>query len=260
MSDIQLEEPTWIQPDWPAPAGVRAAVTTRWGGVSAAPYDQLNLSLGVGDRDAAVLANRRRLLGSLALTGEPQWLTQVHGTQLVVAQRDGRTRTADGCYTRESGLACAVLSADCLPVLICNPAASQVAAVHAGWRGLSAGILARALGCFGEPPEQLLVYLGPALSQSRFEVGVEVLEAFFQQAHTATHAEKVAQAFQPSARPLHFCADLYALARAELQALGVSQIHGGGFCTYAEPERFYSYRRDGITGRMASLIWINAGR
>jgi len=256
MSGNQPMQLDWIKPDWPAPAAVGAAITTRLGGVSAVPYDQLNLSLGVGDREAAVMENRRRLLEALELTSEPQWLTQVHGTQVVNAQRNGRTRTADACYTREPGLACAVLTADCLPVLICNRSASQVAAVHAGWRGLSAGILTRALGCFDESPEALLVYLGPALSQPRFEVGVEVLEAFFEQARTSAQADRLAEAFQPSARPLHFCADLYALARAQLQALGVCEIHGGGFCTYDEPERFYSYRRDGVTGRMASLIWL----
>jgi len=256
MSENQPMQLDWLKPNWPAPAAVGAAITTRLGGVSAAPYEQLNLSLGVGDRESTVLANRRRLLEVLELSAEPQWLTQVHGTQAVVAKRDGQTRTADACYTRERGLACAVLTADCLPVLICNRSASQVAAVHAGWRGLAGGILARALACFDESPGQLLVYLGPALSQPRFEVGVEVLEAFFQQARTATHADQMAEAFRPSARPLHFCADLYALARAELQALSACEIHGGGFCTYDEPERFYSYRRDRVTGRMASLIWI----
>ena len=256
MPENQLKDPDWIQPEWPAPPGVGATITTRMGGVSTAPYDRLNLSLGVGDREETVRINRARLRDALQLPCEPQWLTQVHGTQVVVAQRVSQTRTADACYTRERGLACAVLTADCLPVLICNRSAGQVAAVHAGWRGLAGGILARALACFEESPEQLLVYLGPALSQPRFEVGVEVLEAFFQQARTATHADQMAEAFRPSARPLHFCADLYALARADLQALGVCEIHGGGFCTYDEPERFYSYRRDGVTGRMASLIWI----
>ncbi|WP_286804137.1 MULTISPECIES: peptidoglycan editing factor PgeF [unclassified Marinimicrobium] len=252
MSELEL-----IRPDWPAPERVRAAITTRQGGVSEGPYAQFNLALHVGDDASAVQRNRALLQAELGLERGPQWLEQIHGTAVVEAQDDGRVLTADGCHTKQPGLACAVLTADCLPVLLCNQQGTRVAAVHAGWRGLAQGVLAAAVARFSEPSAQLLAYLGPALSQPHFEVGVEVLEAFFEQARNEAHNEAIAQAFQPGQKPMHFQGDLYVLARAELEALGVTAVYGGDFCTYRDRERFYSYRRDRDTGRMASLIWIN---
>lgn len=252
MNKLQL-----LTPAWPAPARVHACITMRAGGSSHGHYASNNLALHVGDDPALVAANRSALVQLLDLKRNPQWLEQVHGKKIVQARADGLVRTADGCYTAEAGLACVIMTADCLPILICNRAGTQVAAVHAGWRGLAKGVVANALQCFAVPARELLAYLGPAISQSHFEVGVEVLEAFFKTARSARHSEQIASAFKPGRRPLHFHADIYALARAELQSLGVEEIYGGDFCTYADSERFYSYRRDKETGRMASLIWLD---
>lgn len=255
MDKTALLAPALITPDWPAPAKVRACITTRVGGVSQGSFVSNNLALHVGDDAQRVEANRQQLREQLALVQRPQWLEQIHGIKVARAQDDGLVRTADACYTAETGLACVVMTADCLPILLCDSAGTQVAAVHAGWRGLAKGIIARAVEQFAKP-DSLMAYLGPAISQPHFEVGIEVLEAFFESARNAHHSEQVAAAFKPGQRPLHFFGDIYALARAELEALGVTAIYGGNFCTYAEPERFYSFRRDNVTGRMASLIWL----
>lgn len=245
-----------IIPEWPAPLSVRSCITTRLGGHSAVPYAGNNLGLHVGDAISNVLHNRRDLCESLSLTKAPQWLSQIHGVKVINAQSDERVRTADGSYSDIVGQACAVMTADCLPILLCDLSGTQVAAIHCGWRSLAKGITARAIDKFNGPAKHIMAYLGPAISQVHFEVGIDVLDAFFKSARSIEHTENIATAFIPSARPLHFYADIYALARAELQALGVNHIYGGGLCTYAEPERFYSYRRDGVTGRMASLIWL----
>lgn len=247
---------TNITPQWPAPANVRACITTRTGGLSAAPYASNNFGLHVGDNPAAVQRNRAALCESLGLQQAPQWLEQVHGVKVVVAQGDGLVRTADGSYSRTPGQACLVMTADCLPILLCDKAGTQVAALHCGWRSLAKGICARALKQFSGAPGELMAYLGPAISQPKFEVGVDVLEAFFKSARSPQHAEAIAQAFVSAQRPLHFYADIYALARAELNALGIVDIYGGDYCTYSQSEQFYSYRREGVTGRMASLIWL----
>lgn len=246
----------YFQPQWPVPKTVRACITLRAGGVSVADFYSHNLALHVGDNPHAVASNRQTLCASLKLKRSPQWLEQVHGTKVVRAQADGMVRTADGCYSTEQGLACAVLTADCLPILLCDQQGTQVAAVHAGWRGLAKGIAARALQKFTVPPSQLLAYLGPTIAQPHFEVGIEVLESFFKSARNPQHSDQIAAAFLPGQRPLHFLADLYALARAELNALGLHEIYGGDYCTYRDAEYFYSYRRAPVTGRMASLIWL----
>jgi YfiH family protein len=251
------DELSLLVPDWPAPPQVHACVTTRVGGCSSAPYATNNLALHVGDNSGDVARNRQQLSAQLKLSIAPQWLEQVHGVKIVTARADGLVRTADGSSTRQPGLACAVMTADCLPILLCDIHGTQVAAVHAGWRGLAKGVLERALKQFSVPGSQLMAYLGPAISQPHFEVGIEVLEAFFKSARTQMHSEQTAEAFKPGLRPMHFYCDIYALAKAELRALGVQGIYGGNFCTFAEPERFYSYRRDKTTGRMASLIWIS---
>lgn len=248
--------PSLLTPNWPAPESVRACITTRMGGSSSGNYTANNLALHVGDDAEKVEINRQTLVRQLELTRQPQWLEQVHGVKITCARDDGLVRTADAVYTTETGLACVVMTADCLPILLCDRNGTQVAAVHAGWRGLAKGVVARTVDQFAAPASQLLAYLGPAISQPHFEVGVEVLEAFFKAARDPRHSERVASAFKPGQRPLRFYADLYALARAELQALGVEAIYGGDFCTYADNNRFYSYRRDRETGRMASLIWL----
>jgi YfiH family protein len=243
-----------IIPDWPAPARVKAFISTRCGGVSQPPFDKGNLADHVEDSELSVSANRVLLKGQVGVSAV-QWLEQVHGVKVVQAQRDDLVRTADACYTREADLACAVLTADCLPVLLCDKSGTQVAAVHAGWRSLAGGIISRTVKLFDCDYDEVLVYLGPAISQSNFEVGIDVLETFFESAKDAEHCEKISAAFNASpTKPMHFCADLYALAQAELNALGVSQVYGGNYCTYDERERFYSYRREGRTGRMVSLI------
>jgi YfiH family protein len=237
--------PRWIEPDWPAPAGIRAASTLRQGGASLGPYASLNLGAHVGDDTALVAENRRSLKAALNLPSEPVWLTQVHGTRALRADRpDGRA--ADAAFTGEPGVVCAVMTADCLPVLLCSRDGLRVAAVHAGWKGLAAGVIESAVAALGTA--DLLAWLGPAIGPAAFEVGDEVRAAFL--ARTP--------AFAPGFREREngrWRADLYRLARVDLNRLGVSDIYGGGRCTHDEPADFFSYRRDGVTGRMATLIW-----
>lgn len=245
-----------ITPDWPVPANVRSHITTRGGGVSLPPYVSNNLGLHVGDNPAHVAANRAQLAAQLGLQNSPQWLEQIHGVKVLNAKADGVVRTADGSYSNQPAHPCLVMTADCLPILLCNKQGSEVAALHCGWRSLAKGICARGLQKFSASPSDILAFLGPAISQPHFEVGVDVLEAFFKAARNQQHADQIASAFISAQRPLHFYADIYALARAELTALGVTAIYGGNDCTYTDEARFYSYRRDKITGRMASLIWL----
>jgi len=251
-----------ITPQWPAPANVGAAITMRSGGCSRAPFDQSNFALHVQDDPEHVLANRRNLVESLNLPTEPLWLDQVHGTDIVYASgadlpESSNAPQADGSYSDQPGAVCAVLTADCLPVLFCNRAGTQVAAVHAGWRGLCGGILRKTVATFHQSPDHLLVYLGPAIGPHVFEVGGEVLQAFLDQAQNPPHQQAIVNAFtaRDSARD-KYLADLYALARAELQASGVRQIYGGDYCSYSDSERFYSFRREPKTGRNGSLIWL----
>lgn len=241
--------PTLITPDWPAPASVRAGTTTRAGGVSAAPWDELNLSLSGGDDPAHVRANRARVMAAAGLPDEPLWLEQVHGTAVVHAPRapPGRPR-ADAAWSDRPGVVCGVLTADCVPLLLCARSGDLVAAVHAGWRGLAAGIVEAAIEALPARAPDLLAWLGPAIGPGVYEVGAEVHRAF-----TGTDAEAGA-CFAPT-RPGHWHADLYALARLRLTRLGVTGIYGGDRCTYREPATFFSHRRDGPTGRMLSWIW-----
>ena len=236
----------WLIPDWPAPAGVKACVTTRAGGVSLAPFDSLNLGDHVEDSPEAVLENRRRLTAAFAI--QPAWLRQVHGVVVVEAD-PGRIAEADGSWTGTPGIACTAMTADCLPALFCNKSGTRVAAAHAGWRGLAAGVLEAAADSLDAAPADVLVWLGPAIGPKAFEVGPEVREAFMQQ-HPQT-----AQAFVPSHNPGKFLADIYQLARLRLAARGITAVYGGGLCTVPDP-RFFSYRRSPRTGRFASLIWL----
>lgn len=236
----------WLIPDWPAPAWVRACVTTRSGGVSLAPFDSFNLGEHVEDDPAAVTKNRQRLLSLLGC--KPAWLRQVHGTAVVQAA-PGEVLEADASWTATPGIACTIMTADCLPLLFCDRAGTRVAAAHAGWRGLAAGVLEATLAALAVAPDEVLVWLGPAIGAQAFEVGGEVREAFI-----AAHPQAAA-AFGPSANPGRYMADIYQLARIRLAARGITAVYGGGFCTYSDP-RFYSYRRAARTGRFASLIWL----
>lgn len=243
-----------IQPQWPAPAGVAALCTVRGGGVSLDPFADFNLAAHVGDDPAAVATNRRRLLESCPGLSAIGWLQQVHGTAAVAADST-TTPTADAVFSREQGLGCAVLTADCLPVLFCDRAATRVAAAHAGWRGLCAGVLENTVAALTAAPDKLMAWLGPAIGPAHFEVGPEVRAAFLEAAPAGAR-EATGHCFRPSARADHFLADLYELARLRLRGVGVEAIYGGGFCTFAEAELFYSYRREPVTGRMASLIYL----
>lgn len=239
----------WIIPDWPAPANVRAYTTTRHGGVSRPPYAGFNLGDHVGDVVDDVIVNRAQLRRRLNLPAAPVWLNQVHDTQVVNAAEVAAGCTADGSYTIEVGVVCAVLTADCLPVLLCNREGSKVAAAHAGWRGLANGVIETTLAALDSPPENLMAWLGPAIGPQAFEVGAEVREIFM------AHHPQAADAFQPAPSG-RWLADIYLLARQRLARQGVTAVYGGGECTYTDAQRFYSFRRDGITGRMASLIWL----
>lgn len=241
-----------IRPDWPAPASVRAVATTRTGGGSRPPWASLNLGDHVGDDPAAVLRNRELLRDGLELPGDPVWLQQVHGTAVVDAARAGEGVAADASWTTSPGIVCAVLTADCLPVLLCNRAGTHVAAAHAGWRGLTAGVLESTvawLAADGVRPDSLLAWLGPAIGPAGYEVGPEVRDAFLRVDPAADSA------FRPN-RPGHWLLDLYGAARQRLRRAGVTAISGGNFCTLTQPERFFSHRRDDVTGRQATLIWL----
>ena len=236
----------WLIPDWPAPAGVKACVTTRTGGVSLAPFDSLNLGDHVDDSPEAVAENRRRLTERFSI--QPAWLKQVHG--IAVAHADpGHVATADASWTATPGIACAAMTADCLPVLFCDRAGTRVAAAHAGWRGLAAGVLDATLDTLAVPAGDVLVWLGPAIGPQAFEVGPEVREAFVRE------VPESARAFVPGAHEGKLMADIYELARLRLAARGVTAVYGGGLCTVTDP-RFFSYRRHPRTGRFASLIWL----
>lgn len=236
-----------IRPDWAAAPRVRACSTTRLGGVSSGPWRGLNLAAHVGDDAAAVAENRSRLVARLGLPHAPEWLDQVHGVQVRMPQTT--SACADACFEDRPGRVCAVLTADCLPVLLCNVAGDRVAAAHAGWRGLLSGVLERTVDAFEQPGAQLIAWLGPAIGPAAFEVGDEVRADFV--------AEDPASAgCFVEHRPGHWLADLYGLARLRLARHGVLQVSGGGLCTFSDPARFFSYRRDGVTGRMASLIWL----
>ncbi len=237
----------WLPADWPAPANVHALVTLRSGGVSETCYSSLNPALHVGDEASAVLANRRKISDMLQLPSEPVWLEQVHGCRVVEAKTGMPALQADAGFTRQAGVVCAVMSADCLPLLLCNPQGSCIAAVHGGWRGLLAGVVENTVQAMGE--RQLLAWLGPAIGPSCFEVGQEVRSAFVKKAldfAPAFHARKNGR----------WLADIYHIARIILGQLQIDAVYGGDYCTFSDPRRFYSYRRDGRTGRMAALIWM----
>lgn len=237
-----------FEPDWPAPGNVRAFTTIRAGGESSGTFASLNLADHVGDLPARVAANRRRLTESLALPAEPCWLEQVHGTRIADLDRPW-SGAADGATTARVGQVCAVMTADCLPVLCADREGRQVGIAHAGWRGLAAGVLEALIAAMPAPPDRLLAWLGPAIGPDAFEVGPEVRDAFL-----AANGEAAAS-FRRNARG-RWQADLYALARLRLRAAGLTSVHGGALCTYSDSERFFSHRREAPCGRMATLIWL----
>lgn len=255
---------SYIVPDWPAPVGVKALCTTRQGGDSKghsqAPFDHFNLALHVGDSESAVLANRDQLMRELALTSSPRWLSQVHGCDVALTGADVQGCSdvvpleADASVSREAGEVLAIMTADCLPVLLCDRHGQTIGAAHAGWRGLCHGVIENTVEAMGVVPDQLMAWLGPAIGPEVFEVGDEVREAFM------AADRQAAICFREGQEPGKWFADLYQLARQRLQAIGVTQVSGGEYCTLSQAELFYSYRRERHTGRMASLIWIEPSR
>ncbi|MDD5329286.1 MAG: peptidoglycan editing factor PgeF [Sulfuricella sp.] len=249
----------WFVPDWPAPANVRALQTTRLGGVSGGSCAALNLGDHVGDDPAAVARNRALL--RVGLPADPVWLKQVHGNVVIDAGQAAGVPEADAAFAKKAGTVCAVMTADCLPLLLCDEAGTMVAAAHAGWRGLAGGVIEATVRAMDIAPEKLLVWLGPAIGPQEFEVGEEVRQVFM------AHDPAAVEAFVVSPlRTQHsalgtskWLADIYLLARQRLALMGVTRVYGGGMCTYRDQERFYSYRRDGATGRMTSLIWLETG-
>ncbi len=241
-----------IAPDWPIPRHVRAVSTTRSGGVSQGPFHSLNLAQHVGDEPDCVVENRRRLRNQLGLDVEPLWLTQVHGTQVVRVgppTEQLEAPVADAAVSDQARAACAILTADCLPVLFASADGSRVAAAHAGWRGLAGGVLEATIAALAIPPRQVLAWLGPAIGPEHFEVGPEVRTAFMKLDPSAATAFRINQVGR-------WQADLYRLVRQHLHRAGIDAIYGGGRCTFAETDAFFSYRRDGQCGRMATLIWL----
>lgn len=239
-----------IVADWPAPAGVRAVTTTRTGGVSAPPCDTLNLGAGVPDAPENVRANRGRLRAGLNLPGPPVWLRQVHGIRVADADtlEPGETPEADAVVTRRPGTVCAILTADCLPVVFTDDRGRVVAAAHAGWRGLSAGVLEATVGAMDVAPSRVMAWLGPAIGPADYEVDAPVRDAFLK-------ADAGAVAAFRASRPGHWYCDLYRLAARRLERAGLTRVTGGSWSTAGDPARFFSHRRDGVCGRMATMVW-----
>jgi YfiH family protein len=243
---VKEPHPDWIVPDWPAPERVRSLITTRNGGVSRGACASFNVGLRTGDDPQAVAANRALLRARLPQ--EPRWLKQVHGARVVAADGVTAPPEADASVARAPGTVCAIMIADCLPVLLADRSGSVVAAAHAGWRGLAAGVVEATVRAMEVAPAEVLAYLGPCIGPGAFEVGVDVYDVFVKNDPGAQRA------FRPL-RPGKWLADLPELTRQALARAGVSLVHGKPQCTYADPQRFFSYRRDRSTGRMTALIW-----
>jgi polyphenol oxidase len=250
--------PLWFEPEWPVPKGVRALSTWRGdpggdstggaGGVSRAPYAGFNLGDHVGDDPLAVAENRRILVREAGLPAEPSWLAQVHGVTVADLDEGDSHAIADAAMTRQAGKVCAILTADCLPIVFATDKGDMVAAAHAGWRGMAAGVIGATVRAMVAQPERLIAWLGPAIGPAHFEVGGEVRQAFLSADPGAGDAFKANAGGK-------FMADLAVLARRQLKDLGVNRVYGGGECTYARADRYFSHRRDGVTGRQATLVW-----
>jgi len=243
----------WLVPDWPAPVNIHAATTLRTGGVSKEPYLSLNPATHVNDLTERVLQNQKIISDMLNLPADPIWLDQIHSNRIVKAEKTATPQQADASYSNESGVVCVVMTADCLPLLICSKDGKKIAAIHAGWRGLLSGGISNSiseLACVAPiaKPTDLLVWLGPAIGPNCFEISVEVCEAFVEK---SKHYEKAFK-LQNNGK---YLADIYQLAKIELNTLGIINIYGGTYCTMTEKDRFFSYRKNNQTGRMATLIW-----
>jgi YfiH family protein len=242
----------YIVPTWPTPKHVHAFTTTRQGGYSLPPYSSFNLAHHVGDDRGYVEQNRQLLSRILQLPSDPIWLQQTHGNKVLVADLDQgyKNSPADAITTTHPNVVCVVMTADCLPLLLCNFKGTQVAAIHAGWKGLAAGVIQQAVNAMGEAPHELMAWLGPAIGPEAYEVAEEVRLIFLRQNETYSPA------FKPKAGK--WLANLYQLATLQLHTLGIKTVYGGEYCTYNNEQSFYSFRRDrGITGRMATLIWLS---
>jgi polyphenol oxidase len=236
----------WLQPEWPAPANIHAATTLRTGGISQGVYTSLNPATHVGDNPESVSKNRQIIKTLLNLPSEPIWLNQIHSNRAVKAIATDTPQQADASYTDQSNVVCVVMTADCLPLLVCSADGSEIAAIHAGWRGLLDGVIDNTIAALQN--RDVLVWLGPTIGSERFEVGNEVRAAY------VAKSAKYASAFNQQS-DTKWLADIYQLARINLAFLGITKIYGGDFCTVTDEKRFYSYRRDKVTGRMATLIW-----
>jgi len=239
----------WIAAQWPAPENIHAGTTTRLGGVSKNNYCSLNLAIHVEDNPQHVIQNRQRLIHTLSLPGEPVWLTQTHSNRIVNLDVSPVDLQADGAISRTARTVCCILTADCLPLLICDTSGTQIAAVHVGWRGLCSGIIDNALKFFADTDE-IIVWIGPGISARHYEVGIDMRDTCIK------HLPGSEVAFSPN-RNGHWLADLKMMARLNLQKLGVGSVYDSNLCTYADDRQFYSHRRDGLCGRMASLIWMD---
>ena len=245
----------WVDADWPAPPGVRALTTTRFGlGVSKPPFDSFNLGLRSGDEAAAALENRRQLGQALDLPSPPRWLRQVHGIEVAIEPAavgpHADEPEADASVTSETGKVLAILTADCLPVVFAARDGSEIAAAHAGWPGLSAGMLEATVAAMRTPAARVQAWIGPAAGPQRYEIGEEVRERFI------AHDPRAVSAFVAT-RPGHWLVDLFAIARMRLAHAGITRVYGGDLCTISDPQRFFSHRRDARTGRMATLVWFD---
>ncbi|SMB78605.1 conserved hypothetical protein [Pasteurella testudinis DSM 23072] len=248
---MELKKPHFIRPDWALLGKVKALSTQRTGGVSQAPYDSFNLGAHVGDEPSVVTANRTLLVEAAQLPQYPLFLNQIHSTEVIALPSEETLPNADAAYSDQAGQVCLVMTADCLPVLFASENGDEVAAAHAGWRGLCDGVLEATVAKFRAPRETIHAWLGPAIGKNAFQVGAEVRSVFIR------HDPEAAQAFRSDmADPQKYLADLYLLAEQRLRKSGIRHLYGGEYCTFAQKERFFSYRRDGATGRMASLIWF----
>ncbi len=254
QTELKLEQPAWIESKWPAPKHLRSGITTRLYGHSQNEYGSLNLGDHVGDEPLLVAANRRQLMEDHSLPSEPIWLSQEHSSRIINLDHfdtESNDNKADGVFTTKAGIVCGILTADCLPILISNEAGTEIAALHAGWRGLASGLLEKALLQFSSSPESLMVWMGPAISARNYEIDDSVKSSF-------DHVQAILQSdtFIPTRRD-HWLVSLYRIAMLLLKDKGVEKIHGGQFCTFRDADLFFSHRRDGEkTGRMASLIWM----
>ena len=240
----------WIPADWPAPKHIYAGTTTRIGGCSLGTYSSMNLASHVDDNPGHVSQNRILLGERLSLPDEPLWLQQIHGNKVINLATENINQPADGAYTNKQNQICVVLTADCLPLLLCNTAGTEIAAIHTGWRGFSGNIISNTLNAFATRPQELMAWIGPNISANHYEVGEEVRTACLKIINDPGGAFK-------QGRPGHWFADMQMLVRQQLLCAGIQDTYGGEYCTYTDYQHFYSYRRDGITGRVASLIWMN---